>query len=127
MTDKNEKNRVECIFPVLGVGDLAKSVHFYTETQGFKVDWAAGGVGSVSRDGHAIMLSENAGKGAWAWVGLEDDSLFDAYVECGVTVIQEPRNYSWPFEMKIEDPDGNILWLGTEPKADLPFLDEVPS
>jgi hypothetical protein len=25
--------------------------------------------------------------------------------------------------MKFADIDGNVLWLGTEPKADLPFED----
>jgi hypothetical protein len=34
----------------------------------------------------------------------------------GVTVLQEPENHPWAYDMKIQDFDGNVLWLGTEPK-----------
>jgi hypothetical protein len=45
----------------------------------------------------------------------------------GVTltkVRQEPKNYSWAYEMKFEDIDGNVRWLGTEPKSDIPLEDK---
>jgi catechol 2,3-dioxygenase-like lactoylglutathione lyase family enzyme len=116
---------VEHIFPVLGVVNLTQSVHFYTETLGFHTDWLGDGVGSVSRDGNTLMLSEEAIRGGCVWIGLVDDSLFDVYVSRGVTVRREPRNYSWAYEMKIEDPNGNILWLGTEPKENLHLLDKI--
>lgn len=60
---------------------------------------------------------------AWVWIGLEDDSLFTVFVERGVEVMQPPKNYSWAYEMKLKDPDGNVLWLGTEPKTDLRLED----
>jgi hypothetical protein len=34
-------------------------------------------------------------------------------------------NFSWAYEMKFADPDGNVLWLGTEPKTDVPFVGET--
>jgi len=67
-------SRVECTIPVLPVRDLARSIAFYTETLGFKLDWggAAGScICSVSRDGHAIMLSERTSIAEPAWVWLE--------------------------------------------------------
>jgi hypothetical protein len=47
---------------------------------------------------------------------LEDDSLFDTCQSAGIEILLEPRNMPWAYEMKIADPDGHVLWLGTEPK-----------
>jgi hypothetical protein len=55
----------------------------------------------------------------WAWIGLEDDTLFTEWRAKGAQVHQEPQNHTWAYEMKFQDPDGNILWTGTEPKTDL--------
>ena len=64
--------------------------------------------------------------GSWAWIGLSDDSLFETYLKSGATVVQEPQNWSWGYEMKIADPDGNVLWLGTTTRTDLPVVDGPP-
>jgi predicted lactoylglutathione lyase len=122
------KCQVECTIPVLPVRDLANSIRFYTNTLEFKLDW--GGehgkiICSVSKDGCSIMLlqTDTTHATAWVWIGLEDDSLFDRYKARGVNVVQEPRNYSWAYEMKFADPDGNVLWFGTETRMDLPLED----
>lgn len=120
--------QVECTVPVLPVGDLARSIAFYTETLGFKLDWggAAGEtVCSVSRDKRSIMLmkKEKPAEPVWVWIGA-DVALFEIFRAKGVKVVQEPRNYSWAYEMKFADPDGNILWLGSDPRKDLPFEDK---
>jgi predicted lactoylglutathione lyase len=44
-------------------------------------------------------------------------------MERGVEVLQPPKNYSWAYEMKFRDIDGNVLWLGTESKKDIPVDD----
>lgn len=122
---EHSQRQVEYIIPVLPVRELGKSISFYTEILGFKLDWSGDVVCSVSRDGCAIMLSmavKPAGS-AWVWIGLEDDSLFADYRKRGVKVHQEPRNHAWAYEMKFEDPDGNVLWLGTEARKDAPFDD----
>lgn len=66
------KRLVECTIPVLSVRSLPKSIAFFTETMGFKLDWgaASSSVCSVSRDGKAIMLREAAGDFA-PGVGLD--------------------------------------------------------
>lgn len=123
--------RIECTIPILPVSCLPEAIAFYTGSLGFKLDW--GGhegsiIASVSRDGCALMLSET-GPGSprtWVWIGLEDDSLFHEFRQAKVKVRQEPRNFSWAYEMKFEDPDGNVLWLGTEPRRDQPMEDAYP-
>lgn len=124
------QRRVECTIPILPVRDLARSIEFYTKTLGFKLDWGGtpgDSICSVSRDGCSIMLSlrDEIGSPTWVWIGLEDDSLFDEFRSRGVRVFQEPQNCSWAYEMKFEDIDGNILWLGTEPKEGIPFHDKT--
>lgn len=123
----NDKSRlVECTIPILPVRDLVRSIRFYVDRLGFSVDWGKepnSRICSVSRDHCSVMLvqQESTVSPAWVWIGLENDSLFDAYRSNGVTVFQEPQNHPWAYEMKFQDPDGNILWLGTEPKSDVPF------
>jgi len=118
----DSSHHVENTIPVLPVSDLMQSIQFYTETLGFALDWQTANICSVSRDGCAIMLHQRpiGDPGSWVWIGLQDDTLFQVYRSRGVKVYQEPENHPWAYEIKIEDPDGNVLWLGTEPKADLP-------
>jgi catechol 2,3-dioxygenase-like lactoylglutathione lyase family enzyme len=125
----NNHNTVECTIPILPVQNIAQSIEFYTNTLGFTLDWGGqpgSTICSVSRDGHSLMLAHNFGCGspAWVWIGLEDAALFDEFRTKGVKVLQEPRNFSWAYEMKFADPDENVLWLGTEPRTDLPLEDE---
>ena len=117
------QRQVECTVPVLSVRALAKSIQFYTETLGFKLDWGGGqgsGICSVSRDGHALMLQQWEEKSApvWVWIGLKNAGLFEEFRSKGVRVLQEPQNHAWAYEMKFEDPDGNVLWFGTEPRRE---------
>ncbi|MCF7689196.1 MAG: VOC family protein [Cephaloticoccus sp.] len=114
---------VECTIPVLPVSNLQRSLRYYNEVLGFGTDWCGEVVGSVSRDGHAVMLSQALSETTrnWVWIGLHDATLFDEWRSRGVKVKQEPQNHEWAYEMKFEDPDGNVLWLGTEPREDLPF------
>jgi len=48
------------------------------------------------------------------WVGLDGDAIFQLIERSGV--LQPPTNQPWAYEMKISDPDGNVIWLGAEPK-----------
>jgi predicted enzyme related to lactoylglutathione lyase len=89
---------------------------------GFSKEWSyqkdGYSVAGISRDRLSIYLSEgNEGtKSGWVWIGLEDDSLFDGIMASGAKIVQEPKNFPYAYEMRIQDPDGHILQLGTEPK-----------
>mgnify|MGYP006177415703 CR=1 FL=1 len=117
MTDRKVENTI----PVLGVAELAAAIRFYTEILGFRVDWGGeegSAVCSVFRDGCSIMLmADPKNKRSCVWIGMEDDTLFDEFAQNGAEILQEPTNQPWAYEMKILDVDGNILWLGTEPKS----------
>jgi predicted enzyme related to lactoylglutathione lyase len=112
--------RFECINPILRVEDMEASLRFYVSILGFeKASWGNGDFTHVSRDGAGIYLSrggQGLGK-AWIWVGVEDvEKLHEEYKARGVTIRLPPTNFPWALEMQIEDPDGNVLRLGSEPK-----------
>lgn len=114
---------VENIIPVFPVKDIEAAKIFYRDLLGFTVDWDAGTICSVSRDGHCLMLGLNSGAAcpALAWMGLETDSIMTRAIEEGLEIEQEPKNESFAYHMKIRDIDGNILWLGTEKKETQPL------
>ena len=115
-------SHVENTIPVLPVSDIKRSLKFYTEILGWALEWSSDNMGSVHRDNGRLMLSQliPVNGGSTAWIGLHNDTLFEVYRQAGVTVVQEPENWNWGYEMKIADPDGNILWLATGPRDDLP-------
>ena len=124
---KPSPKEVECTIPVLPVRALTRSIRFYTEKLGFKLDWRGSVVCSVSRDGHSIMLRQVDRREkvapVWAWIGLRSDSLFEKFRTKRVKVVQKPQNHSWAYDMVFADPDKNVLWLGTGTKRDLPLDD----
>ncbi len=53
---------------------------------------------------------------------MEDaDALFDEYRASGAKIRHPPTNYDWAYEMQVEDPDGNILRMGSDQKQDQPI------
>ena len=60
--------------------------------------------------------------GTWIWIGVSDaDALLEEYRASGAKIRHPPTNYAWAYEMQVEDLDGNVLRLGSEPKDDEPF------
>jgi predicted enzyme related to lactoylglutathione lyase len=109
--------------PILRVRRLADTLDYYLRVLGFKVDWQYELIASVSRDRCRVFLSEGdqGNPGAWVWVGVSDaDSLHREIAAKGAKVRHPPTNYPWACEMQVEDPDGNILRMGSEPKEE-PF------
>jgi len=115
----------EGITPILCVQSLPASIDYYVRVLGFKVDWHEPGImASVSRDRCSMMLCEGdqGNPGSWVWIGVEDiEPLFAEYRSKEAKVRHPPTNYPWAYEMQIEDPDGHVLRLGSEPKKDQPF------
>ena len=122
-TVAGEAKTVECIIPILSVTNLAASMKFYGDVLGFKTDWKADSMASVSRDGRAIMLCQQGQghAGTWVWIGWDGiDALYESCVAKGVNVRRKPTNFSWAYELQIEDPDGHVLRLGEDPRSDQP-------
>jgi hypothetical protein len=91
---------------------------------GFKIDWEVTMVASVSRDKCSIMLCEGdqGNPGTWVWIGSEDiEPLYAEYTGKGARIRNPPTNYTWAYEMQIEDPDGHVLRIGSDPKEGQPI------
>jgi len=110
--------------PIFCVASLPASIEYYVNALGFKVDWDAGGFASVSRGRCCIFLCEDGQghPGTWTWIGVTDaDSLAAELRQSGANIRHPPTNYPWAYEMQVQDADGNILRLGSDPKKDAPF------
>jgi catechol 2,3-dioxygenase-like lactoylglutathione lyase family enzyme len=114
----------EGVTPILPVRRLAASIDFYVEVLGFTVNFIGPGrFASVSRDRCTLFLSEGdqGNVGTWVWIGVEDvDALLDDFRSKGYEARHPPTNYSWAYEMQIEDLDGNVLRIGSKRRSDLP-------
>ena len=110
---------VEMIDPILCVGDLARSVTYYTEVLGFEAaPWNTGDFTSVALVGNGIYLAQNTQgqPGAWIWVGVGDvRPVYELYKSRGAIIRSEPTKYPWALEFQVEDPDGNVLRFGSDP------------
>ena len=106
---------------ILRVEDMNASLHFYVDMLGFKnVSWGNDTFTSVSRDRASIFLSkgEQGRGGAWVWVGVDDaERLHAEYKSRGVKILMPPTQFAWALEFHVEDPDGNVLRLGSEPRG----------
>jgi predicted enzyme related to lactoylglutathione lyase len=115
----------ECINPILRVEHMQRSLRFYVDQLGFKnADWGDDDFTMIERDGCGIYLCARAqGKGgAWVWIGVEDvRPLYEDYKARGLKIVMQPMNFPWALEFHLEDPDGNVLRLGSEPLPDQPY------
>jgi predicted enzyme related to lactoylglutathione lyase len=122
---KEPATAFEGVTPILSVQSLPASLDYYVKVLGFKVDWHEPRImACVSRDRCSLMLCEGdqGNPGSWVWIGVGDvETLLAEYRAKGAKVRHPPTNYPWACEMQIEDPDGHVLRLGSEPKKDQPF------
>lgn len=109
--------------------DLAASITYYVNALGFKLDWNAGGIASVTRDRCCLFLCDvdQTAATTWAWLGCSDaGAVHDELHARGAIIRHPPTNYSWAYELQVADPDGNVLRIGSDPKEGEPegeFLD----
>ncbi len=121
MGESTEKRvRFEGSQPILRVDNMEASLRFYVDVLGFEnASWGNEEFTSVNRDRAALYLCQGGqgGGAAWVWIGVEDvEQLHEELKSRGVTIRMPPTNYPWALEMQIEDPDGNVLRLGSDPK-----------
>ena len=112
--------------PILRVNDVRASLAYYTEALGFTLDWDDGGMVSVSRGRCTILLTEFAQsqRGTWVWIGVADVApLHEELRGRGARVRRPPTNFYWALEMQLEDLDGNVLRIGSDPLPGQPFGD----
>lgn len=120
--------RIENVAPILCVDDMAKSLEFYVDMLGFrKADWGDDNFTSVNRDNVGIYLCKQGQglPGTWVWIGFDGDilPLHEELKSKGTTIKLPPTNFSWAYEMQVQDPDGHILRFGTDPSDKEPFAD----
>jgi predicted lactoylglutathione lyase len=114
---------IENTIPIINVSDLAKSLEFYESKLGFSKDWEAKSdsdkIAGISKDGCEIYLCEGTqgARGSWIWIGVENETYIDQVLKSGAEVLQEPTNYSWAYELRVYDPDGNVVRIGTAPRS----------
>ncbi len=107
--------------PILRVENMEANLRFYVGVLGFtNANWGNDDFTSVNRDSAGIYLCLGGqGRGAWVWLGVEDVGVIYRDLKArGVPIRTPPTNYSWALEMQIEDPDGNVRRLGSEPRPE---------
>ena len=121
ITEKSTSRiRYENSEPILRVENMEDSLRFYVDVLGFKnAPWGDNDFTSVNRDSAGIYLCRGGqGRGgAWVWLGVDDvEPIYQELKTRGVAIRLPPTNYPWALEMQVEDPDGNVLRFGSEPK-----------
>jgi catechol 2,3-dioxygenase-like lactoylglutathione lyase family enzyme len=123
--DETRRTRFEGAEPILSVREVPATVRYYTDILGFKnAEWGNDFFTSVSRDRASIYLCQGGQgqPGTWVWIGVEDVSLlYEEYKQNGARIRMTPHNFPWAYEMHVEDLDGHVLRLGSEPLEDRPF------
>ncbi len=111
------------VTPIFRVQSIPDSIEYYVNKLGFKVDFHEI-IASVSRGRCGIFLVEGdqGNFGTWIWVGVDDcERVYEEYRSKGARIRQPPTNFPWALEIQVEDLDGNVLRLGSEPKPAQPF------
>jgi len=123
----NVKNAgFESMTPIIRVHDMQDAVDYYTRILGFTLEWSDATFGSIRRGRcHLFLAAGDQGHlGTWTYIGVEDcDAVHEEYKASGARIRNPPTNYPWSCEMQVEDIDGNVLRIGSEPKEGMPFGD----
>ena len=111
---------VERIEPVLRVEDMRAALHFYVDILGFQnAEWSSDDFAGISRGGGSLYLchADQGRGGAWVWIGVDDvRPIYEDLKARGLPILLPPTNFPWALEMRVADPDGNVLRFGSEPE-----------
>jgi hypothetical protein len=105
---------------------MAVSLSFYIDVLGFKkAEWGDDNFTGIHRDNTSLYLCKGGQglPGTGVWLGFDGNimQLHEQLKSMGVKIKLPPTNFWWAYEMQVEDPDGHVLRLGTEPNEKLPF------
>ena len=99
---------------------MQAALRFYVDTLGFQnAEWGSDDFTSVSLGGGSLYLclGDQGRGGAWVWIGVDDvRPLYEDLKARGVPILLPPTNFPWALEMRVADPDGNVLRFGSEPE-----------
>lgn len=111
--------------PVFRVKDVTASIAYYVDSLGFKLLWRANdGFACVARGECSIFLTDDnqSQPRMWIWIGVPDvRTLHSQFVTSGAKIRNPPNNFLWALEMQVEDLDGNVLRIGSDPEEDKPL------
>jgi len=111
--------------PVFRVKDVSASIAYYVDSLGFKLRWRANdGFACVARGECSIFLTDDnqSQPRMWIWIGVPDVRvLHSQFVTSGAKIRNPPNNFLWALEMQVEDLDGNVLRIGSDPEEDKPL------
>jgi catechol 2,3-dioxygenase-like lactoylglutathione lyase family enzyme len=113
-------SELSCAVPIFNTHNLERSLRYYRDVLGFKIDWKYGDppdFASVSR-GHGVLFLSEGGQGtpgAWTMMFTPDvDKLYKEIVARKAIIRMPPKNMPWRVrEMHVADPDGNVMRFGT--------------
>jgi hypothetical protein len=58
----------------------------------------------------------------WIWIGVQDvRALHKHYLTSGAKIRNPPNNFEWALEMQVEDLDGNVLRVDSDPEKEKPL------
>ncbi len=78
----------------------------------------------VARDQCSLFLTDDnqSQPRMWKWIGGQDvRALHGLFVASGARIRNPPNNFEWALEMQVEDLDGNVLRIGSDPEKDMAF------
>lgn len=115
--------RLAAVRCVLAVKDLRRSVAFYRDMLGFKLEFEVAGWAFLSRDLFHVMLgecpdamsaTETGDHSYFAYVRVEDvDDLYRELSAKGVPRVQEISDRPWGMrEFGVRTPDGHRIMFG---------------
>ena len=112
--------------PILTVGDVSRSIDFFVNALGLKLDFVYGEpsfyAGLYSNDLEIHIINENssnarqpAGKSNLSILVDEVDNLYNNLKERGVEILITPEDRDYGLrDFSCTDPDGNIFNFGVE-------------
>ncbi len=122
---KSSTNSFGSPMPVFLVKDVDASISYYKDALGFSLRWRAGtGFAGIARDKCSILLTNDnqSQPRMWIWIGVPDvRALHEDFVTSGARIRNPPNNFEWAVEMQVEDLDGNVLRIGSDPEEEKPL------